>query len=142
MKKIENKKLINTFTDLVQIDSVSEEEDEIKERLKTYLKEIGMEVREDDYGNLIGKKEGEGDPVVLSAHMDTVEPGRGIDLEIKGDVIKSKGETILAADDKAGITEIIEAIRFLEENNLNHRPIEVLFTKEEEVGLKGAFNVD
>lgn len=142
MKKIEDKQLLDTFIDLVKTDSVSGEEEAVKYKLKVYLKEAGMQVKEDNYGNLIGKKEGKGDPVILSAHMDTVEPGRGIEPEIKGDIIQSKGESVLAADDKAGITEIIEAIKFLNENEINHRPVEILFTKEEEVGLKGAFNVD
>ncbi len=57
-------------------------------------------------------------------------------------MITSDGTTILGADDKSGITVIIEALTTIKEENLTHRPIEVLFTIFEEGGLNGAKHAD
>jgi len=74
--------------------------------------------------------------------MDTVEPGRKIKAIVNGDLITSDGNTILGADDKAGITEILCAVAFLRKNHIVHRPLEIVFTREEEAGLFGARNLD
>ena len=55
---------------------------------------------------------------------------------------KSGSDTILSADDKSGIAAILEALRVIDEQKLPHRPIEVLFTVCEEVGLFGSKYAD
>jgi tripeptide aminopeptidase len=70
--------------------------------------------------------------------MDTVKPGNGIKPQIKDGVITSDGTTILGADDKSGIAEIIWAIKELKESGEKHAPVEILFTISEEIGLLGA----
>ncbi|MFN3421730.1 MAG: M20/M25/M40 family metallo-hydrolase, partial [Armatimonadota bacterium] len=77
-------------------------------------------------------------PVLLSAHLDTVSPTRGIKVIKTETEIKTDGTTILGADNKAGVALILEAIRTLRERNLPHPPIEVVFTIREEKGLLGA----
>ena len=47
---------------------------------------------------------------MLSAHMDTVEPGRNIKPKVLSDRIVSDGTTILGGDCKAGIAAIIEGV--------------------------------
>ena len=74
---INKQRLINTFCDLVKIDSPSGEEDEIASFLSKRLTELGFNILTDNYGNIIAKQ-GEGNTLMLSAHMDTVEPGRNI----------------------------------------------------------------
>ena len=76
--------------------------------------------------------------------MDTVEPGNGVKPSITADgkYVVSDGSTILGADDKAGIAQILEVEAVLRENNLDHPPLEFLFTIGEEVGILGAFAVD
>ena len=59
-------------------------------------------------------------------------------------IITSDGTTLLGADDKAGITEIIEALKYIVEHpEIKHTDINVCFTPDEEVG-RGAdfFDVD
>ena len=51
------------------------------------------------------------EPILLSCHGDTVKPGVGIEPVLVDGVIRSKGDTILGADDKAGIAEVLEALR-------------------------------
>lgn len=81
-------------------------------------------------------------PLLLSAHMDTVQPGCGIRPQIADGVIRSDGSTILGADDKAGITAIVEALRAVADASARCRPLELVFTVQEETGLTGAKGLD
>jgi tripeptide aminopeptidase len=106
------------------------------------FKVLGGMPQKDSYGNLIVKFKAKGcegkDPILLSCHADTVKPGIGIEPIISDGIIRSKGNTILGADDKAGIAEMLEAIRIAE----IHPPLEVAISREEEVGLLGVKNLD
>jgi tripeptide aminopeptidase len=131
---------------------VSGKERQIADLLKEKLAALGLDVTEDgagrqvgsDTGNIIGRLPGSGSgPVLLlCAHMDTVEPGRGVIPRIEGGVIRSSGDTVLGADDKAGIVTILEVLRIIREQSLSHSGLEVVFTIWEEGGLFGAKNLD
>ena len=79
---------------------------------------------------------------MLSAHMDTVEPGRNVRPSVEGDRIVSDGTTILGGDCKAGVSAILEAVESVLEDDTVHVPYEIVFTREEETGLFGARNLD
>jgi len=138
---INRERLVKTFCDLVKIDSPSGEEDEIRLELVRRLGDLGFAVQQDSYGNLIATEEGN-NPLLLSAHMDTVEPGRGIKPSVDGDNIVSDGTTILGGDCKAGITAILEGLESIKEDGIDRIPVELVFSREEEVGLVGARNLD
>jgi tripeptide aminopeptidase len=131
---INQDRIVQTLVDLIKIDSPSGEEDAIVEELKLRLEALGANVVTDDFGNLIATMEGEGEPLILSAHLDTVEPGRGINPKIEGDLITSDGSTILGADPKAGIAIILEAITSIKEAGNQRLPLEIVLTREEETG--------
>lgn len=80
--------------------------------------------------------------LMLSVHMDTVEPCTGVEPLLRDGVFSSAGETILGADDKSGIVAIIEALEMLKEQKIPHGPIEVVVTVCEELGLCGAKALD
>ncbi|MCP4218996.1 MAG: M20/M25/M40 family metallo-hydrolase, partial [bacterium] len=103
-----------------------------------------MEKTGADTGNLVAKIPGNVDvlPMILSGHLDTVEPGRGIEPVFNDGVFSSAGDTILAADDKSAIAIIIEILHVLKENGLKHGPLELVLTVCEEVGLLGAKSFD
>jgi tripeptide aminopeptidase len=79
---------------------------------------------------------------LLSAHLDTVSPGKSINPIVGDTYITSDGTTILGADDKAGIAAIIEAIRILDEEHIPYPPVELVFTIAEEGGLNGSKYLD
>ena len=106
---VNQERLVNSFCDLVRIDSPSDEEEEMALHLTGRLTKLGFDVERDAHGNVIASENGER-PLLLSAHMDTVEPGRGIEPVIRGDRIFSAGETILGGDCKAGIAAIMEGL--------------------------------
>lgn len=139
---INRKRLIRTFTELVKIDSPSGEEKAISDFLAKKLASLGGKVEKDSYGNLVGQFNGRGKPILLCAHMDTVEPGRGIKPKVSENKITSGGTTILGGDDKAGVTEILETLEAAKENNIAIRPIDIVFTREEETSLGGAKNLN
>jgi len=136
--------IVELFCDMVRIDSESGEEEEFIRYLSgLFERELGAQCTIDHYGNLIAKLpvkgfEPETEPLMLAAHADTVKPGKGIEPVVEDGVIRSKGETILGADDKAGIAEIFEAVRTAE----RHPPLEIVITRSEEIGLLGAKNLD
>ena len=145
---IHQERLAKCFVDLVRIDSVSKEEAGLCRHLRAELDDLGVETLVDDAGvavggdsgNLIGRFKGTrpAEPLLLSAHMDTVEPGRGVVPVFREGVFFSNGETILGADDKCGLAIIIEALRAVRDKGLPCPPLELVFTICEEIGLQGA----
>ncbi len=106
---IQRDRIVKTFLDLVVIDSPSGDEDAIAAELEGRLRALGVEVSQDPHGNVLGRRDGVGEAILLSAHMDTVEPGRGIKPVFDGDdIIRTDGTTILGADNKAGCAVILE----------------------------------
>ena len=138
---INRDRIVKTFIELVQVDSPSSEEEEMAKDMIGRLEALGLSVQRDDYGNVIAGDGGD-NPLLLSAHLDTVEPGRGIKPRVEGDRVLSDGTTILGGDCKAGVAAILEALESIKEDDMPHRSIEVAFTREEEIGLVGARNLD
>ena len=151
--KVNEKRLVDTFLELVQIDSESFQEKKIHTFLVSRLKELGCRVYVDQAGkkyetdapgNIIASLPGtvNSKPVVLCSHMDTVVPGKGVKPVVKKDCITSDGTTILGADDKAGLAIILEVLHTLKEQKVPHPPVEAVFTLTEETGMLGAKNLD
>lgn len=150
---INKERLLNEFLELVQIDSESKSETAIAKVLTEKFKALGVDVYEDDAaaktgygaGNLIctlpATKEGV-DPIYFTSHMDTVVPGKGVKPSIQDGYVVTDGTTILGADDKTGLSSMLEAVRVLKENNIPHGKIEFIITVGEESGLVGAKVLD
>jgi tripeptide aminopeptidase len=150
---INQERLLNEFLELVQIDSETKYETEISKVLKQKFTDLGLEVFEDDTtaktghgaGNLVctlaGTKEGV-DPIYFTSHMDTVVPAKGVKPSIKDGYIVTDGTTILGADDKTGLSVMLETIRVLKEQNIEHGMIQFVITVGEESGLQGAKVLD
>ena len=149
---IQADRLRDTLLELVQIDSLSKQEGRIAERLAAELRTLGATIEFDDagarvggqVGNLIAHVEGtaSGDPLLLCAHMDTVEPGIGVKPVVEGDVIRTDGTTVLGGDDKSGVAIVLECVRVCRERGLRHPSLEIVFTICEELGLLGARHLD
>jgi len=132
--------VVRVFLRLVKINSETGNEKKVADFIIDYLKNIKIKAKQDKIGNVIAKTKGRGEPIILSAHMDTVSPGKNIKPIIKNSVIRSDGRTILGADDKAGVAGILLAVKNLRKQK-NVRPLELIFTVQEEIGCVGARNL-
>jgi tripeptide aminopeptidase len=139
-------RLADTFVRLCEIRSPTGEEREIADTVAAELRALGLEVSEDDAagpaeagaGNLLARLPGRsGEWVMFCAHLDTV-PHRG-QVEVVEDegVFRSRGETILGADNKAAVAVFIELVA----RHAAEPPpvgIELVLSVAEEQGLRGA----
>ncbi|GGB05149.1 M20/M25/M40 family metallo-hydrolase [Macrococcus hajekii] len=145
---LNQERLVETFLELVQIDSETGFEREIADHLIKTFEELNYHVIEDDSqkdthfgaGNLIVNIEGNESkkPIYFSCHMDTVTPGKGIKPVINNGVIETDGTTILGADDKAGIAVLLETLKVIKEEKVDHGPIQIIISVGEESQLVGA----
>ncbi len=151
-----DKRVIDRFIELASIDGESFNERPVADYLIRKFQKLRIQLCEDDTagkiggncGNLYGFAEGRGkyadsEPVLFCAHMDTVAPGNNKKIIIKDDgTITSDHTTVLGADDRVGIAGIIEAYTGVVEEELDHPPIEFLFTVAEEVYGLGSTALD
>src|SRR4029434_8504670 len=118
-------------------------------RLKREMEELGATVAIDDAGERVGGNVGNliahfpgtvsgAEPLLLSAHMDTVVPGEGIVPILDGDILRTDGRTVLGGDDKSGVAIICEALRVIKENRIPCSAVDVVFTICEEAGVIAA----
>jgi dipeptidase D len=137
------------FAALNAVPRASKKEEEIIAFMQNFAKQHQLECFTDEVGNVIIKKhasEGyEGKPTVcLQGHLDMVHQKnndtifdfatQGIDMYIDGDWVRAQGTT-LGADNGLGVAAIMAV---LVSKEINHPPIEALFTIDEETGMTGA----
>lgn len=151
---ISEESILDTFLKLCGIYSPSFKEKAIIEHISARLAEWGIASAVDgagaviggETGNLIAKLEGSGEgpavALLFDAHVDTVEPALGVRPVVKGDIVTSAGDTILGADDKAGVAVLMEVARILKRERLNRGAVYFAFTVAEEQGLLGAKHLD
>jgi len=149
---LEPKALWDHFYQLTQIPRPSKKEVRIQEFMMNFGKSLGLETIKDETGNIIirkpatpGMENRKG--VVLQGHLDMVPQKNNdtkhdfendpIDAYIDGDWVTAKGTT-LGADNGIGVAA---AMTVLADKNLQHGPIEALFTCDEETGMTGAFGL-
>src|SRR6188508_128417 len=147
--------LVDLFLELCAIPSPSGKERAVADRVGGVLTQLGLEWDEDDAaaqldgdtGNLycrIPPTNGAGGvPIFLCAHTDTVPPIAALEPVVGEDgVIRNGAGTILGCDNKAAVVVMLEAVRRVLEERREHAGIELLFTPQEEVSLRGAAAFD
>lgn len=150
---VNQERLVNDFLELVVVPGPTKDERQIADKIKEELKEMNLEAVEDNAGEKIGGTTGnllvnipgnvEGAPSLLfAAHMDTVPLAVGVKPVMADGYITSDGTTALGGDNRAGVAEILEAVREVKEHNLPHGDLQLLFTVAEEGGLLGAKALD
>ncbi|MBQ0049951.1 MAG: aminoacyl-histidine dipeptidase [Bacteroidales bacterium] len=150
MNKVELKPttIFECFAEVNKVPRPSKREEKMIEFLLQFGKTLGLDTQRDECGNVIIRKPAtagmEGKPtVILQSHMDMVcEPSDGsfdfenlpIETYVDGEWMRAKGTT-LGADDGIGIAM---EMALLKSTDIEHGPIECVFTRDEETGLTGA----
>nr|MBP7472180.1 aminoacyl-histidine dipeptidase [Prevotella sp.] len=145
-------RVFEQFAKINKIPRPSKHEEKMIEYLKEFGKSHNLDTNEDETGNVIIRKPAtkgyENRPtVILQSHMDMVcdklvdvdfdFSTDAIQTEIDGEWLTAKGTT-LGADD--GIGDAIE-LAILDSDDIEHGPLECVFTRDEETGLTGAFGM-
>ncbi len=149
---IDQKKLLNKFLELVGINGESGNEKQVAEYIKQNLYNLNIPFNEDDAGKSFGGNQGnilgyysglnkDVPPILFSSHMDTIEPTKGIEPEIENGKVRTKGNTILGADNRVGVAILLSVIKNIIENKIETGPIYLAFTVAEEIGMFGAKNL-
>lgn len=145
-------RVFEQFAEINKIPRPSKHEEKMIEYLRNFGEKHGLETKVDETGNVLIRKGAtpgmEDKPtVVLQSHMDMVcDKLVDVDFDfskdaiqtyVDGDWMHAKGTT-LGADD--GIGDAIE-LAILDSDDIEHGPIECVFTRDEETGLTGAFGM-
>ena len=144
--------VLDLFLELCAIPSPSGQERAVADRVRDCLEGLGLAVEEDDAGRKLGSDTGNlyshlpatasGLPIFLCAHTDTVPPEAAIEPVVEDGVVRNAGGTILGSDNKAAVVVMLEAARRVLEEGRPHAGIELVFTPQEEVSLRGAAEFD
>ena len=150
---VEAEGALGLFLELASIPSPSRRERAVMDRCIAYLRDLGLDPQEDapplpgdEAGNVICRipaTAGEtGTPIMLCAHVDTVQPTAPIEPVVADGIVTNRHATILGGDDKAAVAAMLEGLRRIVAEGRPHAGIELILTVQEEIGLLGAKAVD
>ncbi|MFB3904068.1 MAG: aminoacyl-histidine dipeptidase [Acidobacteriota bacterium] len=140
------------FGEIARIPRCSKSEGQVAAHVMQTARKLGLEARQDAAGNVLVRKPASAGregakTVVLQGHLDMVcEKNAGtvhdftkdpIELVRKGEVLMANGTTLGADNGIAVATNLA----IMEDRSLEHGPLELLFTIDEETGLTGAANL-
>jgi dipeptidase D len=140
------------FAEISKIPRGSKNEKKISEYVVETAKKLGLEAKRDKWMNVVVKKPASRGrenvrSICLQGHLDMVcEKNKEtvhdfekdpIELVVKGNTLMAKGTTLGADNGIAVATNLA----IMEDNSLEHGPLELLFTVDEETGLTGANNL-
>ena len=152
MAQLKPQSVFDCFAQINQVPRPSKREEKITAFLRKFGEDLGLETLVDEAGNVLIRKPGtpgfeNRKTVILQSHQDMVcEKNKDVEFDfdndaiqtyVDGDWLKAKGTT-LGADDGIGIAM---EMALLKANDIEHGPIECVFTRDEETGLTGAFEM-
>jgi tripeptide aminopeptidase len=144
---------LGLFLELAAIPSPSGRERAVADRCLAYLRDLGLDPHEDappkagdEAGNIICRipaTAGEGGtPILLCAHIDTVQPSTGIEPVVHDGIVSNRLDTILGGDNKAAVAAMLEGVRRIVAEGRPHAGIELILSVQEETGLQGVKALD
>lgn len=153
LSELEPKKVFYFFEELCRIPHGSYNTKAVSNYCMQFAAERGLEADQDDTNNVIIRKKGtpgyeNSAPVIIQGHLDMVcEKIPGVEHDFRKDPLElviedgfvTANGTTLGGDD--GIA-IAMTLAILDSDDIQHPPIEAVFTTEEEVGMEGARNLD
>ena len=141
------------FADLNAVPRPSKKEERVIQFMLDFGKNLGLDTFKDKVGNVIIRKAAspgmeDRKMVVLQSHLDMVHQknadtqfdfdNEGIRMYVDGTWVKAEGTT-LGADNGMGVAAIMA---LLQSTDIDHPPLEALFTIDEETGMTGAMGLE
>ncbi|PLX22273.1 MAG: cytosol nonspecific dipeptidase, partial [Marinilabiliales bacterium] len=153
IRNLEPKAVWGIFQQLCDIPRPSKKEQKAVEFAKKFGEDLGLETIVDKVGNVIIKKPAtagyeDRKTVVVQGHLDMVpQKNSDIDHNFETDPIQAyvDGEWVTAKDTTLGADNgigVASALAVLQSNDVEHGPLEVLLTIDEETGMTGAENLE
>lgn len=151
---LNEERLTKTIVELCRIPSPSGKEGRVAAYIREWVSTLGLAVEEDDAATAIGGEvgnlivrylKGQGEPLFFTAHMDTVPVPFEDEIPVitKGDKVYTAGRSPLGGDDKAGVAVALELLaNAVESGGQRSRPLEIVFTVQEEQGVRGGVYFD
>ena len=138
---VDDARLLDNFIRLAGLEGVSGNEAAVGAELKRQLDDLGVSYRERSDGTLIATVPGTvptAPTLVLSAHQDTVSPTSAAAIRLDDRKVFTDGTHILGSDNRAGLAQILEAVRVVLGDGRPRPELKLVFTVSEETGLTGA----
>lgn len=142
IRRIREERHEELLEELLMIPGKSGDEERIRSHVFPLVEELTDRAWVDEAGNILAEKQfGRGPTLMLSAHMDMYE-----DIDEDSRILKEEGvwrrdRGILGADDRAGVAMILSVLSELDRRAFRGT-IKVALTVEEEIGQKGAEEID
>jgi len=140
-----NDGIIKIFTDLAKIPSPSLKETGVANWILSFCQKNKIKAVLDGYKNIklnIPATDSLKSPLLFSAHMDVVGDDSPVNIVKDNDFIKTDGKRTLGADDKSGIAAALMLAKEFSKSPIKHGGLEMLFTRDEELGMTGIMNAD
>lgn len=140
-----NSRVVQIFLEAVKINALSQNEKAVADFVKSFLHNYKYEIVEDDSKKFTGSntgniiiKVGSGGDFLLLSHMDTARETKDLIPQIRNGKITSSGNTILGADNRAGVSVILHTLEKIYKENIPVKDFTVAFTTCEETTLFGS----
>ena len=141
--KVKTNDVVGIFEELAKIPSPPLKEINVANWILSFCKQNKLRALFDNYKNVILKipaTDKTKKPLLFSAHMDVVGDDSPISIVKEGNFIKTDGKRTLGADDKAGVASALLLAKEIASSNSKHGGLEVIFTRDEELGMTGIMN--
>lgn len=149
---IDSQKILDQFLEVTVIPGISRQEGQVIDYLKKFLDTLGFGYCEDqsfnqfegESGNLICKiynSNRSKKSILLAAHVDTITLSSERPT-VREQKVMSSDDRILGADDRVGVTVLLEILKLIAAKKIDYPNLEIVFLVAEEVGLLGSKYLD
>ncbi len=135
----------DVFEKLAKIPSPPLKESAVSDWILAFCKQNKIKAELDNYKNVkltIPATDETKSPLMFSAHMDVVGDNSPVNLIKANGFIKTDGKRTLGADDKSGVAAALMLAKEFANTDIKHGGLEMLFTRDEELGMTGIINAD
>lgn len=134
------------FEELIAIDNVHPNEEEVLDYIMSKLDSFEAAYVQDDFGNIICNlyaEDADAPTIAINGHVDIAAPLNGRKVVQEGNILKTDGISLLGGDDKTAVACMLKLAEAVSAGVVSlNAHVQLIFTRGEEAGLKGARALD